>query len=170
MEAKTPALLVVLVETERLRWFVASIPPDGPPVPLLRSEEDDLATYRGLDLDEQVAFLRHRFCGVLQRGCDRLWAREKKPKQFVILFDGPLAEATGKLTSRIAEHFAEWMLNPPVAVFINGCGLRSPGSPPLDRLAGEIAPALEEVVHTSLDGLLAAREDSRPWEVVAKKV
>ena len=68
MQTKTPTMLVILVETVRLRWFVAAVGLDGVATPLLCSEADDLGPYRGLDFDEQVAFLRHRFCGVLQRG------------------------------------------------------------------------------------------------------
>src|SRR5437899_1907017 len=122
METKTPAMLVVLVETARLRWFVASVPRDGPSVPLICSEDDDLGKYRDLDFDEQVAFLRHRFCGVLQRGCDRLWARTCKACQFVFVFEGPVPAATGELTRAIADHFVQWMLNPPVAVFVSANG------------------------------------------------
>src|SRR5262249_3886796 len=86
MGTKTPVVLLVLVETARLRWFVAALGLDGQAVPLLRSEEGDLEKYRGLAFDEQVAFLRHRFCGVLQRGCDRLWARDSKACQFAFVF------------------------------------------------------------------------------------
>ena len=41
MSPKTPVVLLVLVETARLRWFVAALGLDGWPVPLLRSEEGD---------------------------------------------------------------------------------------------------------------------------------
>ena len=71
MTPKAPAMLVVLVETERLRWFVAAVDLDGPAMSLLRSEDSDLEKVRTVDFDEQVAFLRHRFCGILQRGIDR---------------------------------------------------------------------------------------------------
>src|SRR5437870_9563176 len=119
MDAKTPVVLLVLVETARLRWFVASLGLDGRATPLLRSEVGDLDKYVGLSFDEQVSFLRHRFCGVLQRGCDRLWARGNKACQFVFVFDRALPEAAGDLTQAVADHLAEWMLNPPVVVFIS---------------------------------------------------
>src|SRR4051812_40792050 len=116
MEHKSPVMLLVLVDVARLRWFVASIALDGQTVPLLRSDEGDLEKYRELSFDEQVAFLRHRFCGVLQRGCDRIWARNNKACQFVFFFEGQLLDATGQLTQAVADHFTEWMLNPPVVV------------------------------------------------------
>src|SRR5258708_35055651 len=117
MDSKTPVVLIVLVDAARLRWLVAALGLDGALVPLLRSEDGDLATYQGLPFDEQVSFLRHRFCGVLQRGCDRLWPAGKKACHFVFLFDGILPGATEELIQQTAEHFVEWMLNPPVVVF-----------------------------------------------------
>src|ERR1700730_17021718 len=117
MDPKEPVLLLVLVETARLRWFVASIDRNGQSMPLLRSDVGDLETYRGLEFDEQLAFLRHRFCGALQRGCDRIWARGNKASHFIFGFQGLRPEATGSLPRALAEHLAEWMLTPPVVVF-----------------------------------------------------
>src|SRR6202043_980031 len=110
-----------------------ALEPDGRAAPLLRSGEGDLEKYRGLDFDEQVAFLRHRFCGVLQRGCDRLWARNTKACQFVFVFEEVLPDPTGQLTKALAGHFAEWLLKPPVAVFV-----RADANDPsrLDQLSG----------------------------------
>jgi hypothetical protein len=162
MEQKTPVLLVVLIETARLRWFVAAVGLDGRPVPLLCSEADNLAKYQGLDFDEQVAFLRHRFCGVLQRGCDRIWARQAKACQFVFVFEGLLPEPTGTLTQALAEHFTLWMLNPPVAVF------NRQGAGPLEKLAGEIDPSREEILSAALEPLRIAREEPAAWELVRK--
>jgi hypothetical protein len=161
MDEKTPVLLVVLVQTSRLCWFVAAIDPDGRAAPLLRSQVGDLEKYRGLDFDGQVAFLRHRFCGVLQRGCDRLWSRQWKARQFAIAFDEPLPEPTGRLTEAIAEHFVQWLLNPPVVVYT--------GADQLDRVAGAIEPALEGLLHSGLGTLLAARDDPGAWELAPAK-
>lgn len=164
MEAKTPVVLLVLVETARLRWFVAALGLDGQAVPLLRSEVGDLDKYLGLAFDEQVAFLRHRFCGVLQRGCDRLWARSSKACQFAIVFEGLIPEATGGLTQAVAEHYAVWMLNPPVAVF------NRTGDPPrLELLAGQLAGPLEELVQSQIDGLLTVRDEEGVWELSHQK-
>src|SRR5437588_9991188 len=124
MDAKTPVVLLVLVETARLRWFVASLGLDGRATPLLRSEVGDLDKYRGLPFDEQVAFLRHRFCGVLQKGCDRLWARGLKASQFAIVFEGVLPDPTGGLVRAVADHFTLRMVNPPAAAFVRA-GKRS---------------------------------------------
>jgi hypothetical protein len=164
MTPKTPVLLLILVETPRLRWFVAALSLDGRVVPLLRSEEGDLAKYQGLPFDEQVGFARHRFCGVMQRGCDRLWARDLKACHFVIVFEGLLPEPTGELTQAAADNLALWMLNPPVVVFNAPSG---PGR--LEKLAGDLDPPLEDLVRAHLGELLAAREDPDAWELSPKK-
>jgi hypothetical protein len=165
MDSKTPVLLVVLVEAARLRWFVAALGPDGQATPLLRSEVGDLEKYRGLDFDGQVSFLRHRFCGVLQRGCDRLWSRGMKSRQFVFVFDEPLPEPSGRLTAAVAEHFVEWMLSPPVVVYSGGAA----DVPPLDKVAGAIDGSLEELLRARLGALLAARDDPGAWELAPTK-
>jgi len=169
MESKAPALLLVLVETEQLRWFVASIGLNGQAATLLCSEAGDLEPYRGLEFDEQVAFLRHRFCGTLQRGCDRLWARNHKACQFVILFERPLPEPSGELTRAVAAHFTEWMLNPPVAVYTSSNGFAPCEAYHLERLAGQLDPALEKLLHARLGELLAARENPAAWELARQK-
>jgi hypothetical protein len=168
MEPKAPAVLVVLVEATRLRWFVAGLGLDGAVLPLLRSEEGDLSPYQGFDFDEQVSFLRHRFCGVLQRGCDRLWARDRKACQFVFVFGGLLPGTTAELTEQVAQHFVLWMLNPPVAVFACEDGLDScPSSP--TPLAGHLDAPLQELLGKHLAGLIAATADEGTWELSAKR-
>jgi hypothetical protein len=165
---KTPVLLVVLVETSRLRWFVAALGLDGQAAPLLRSDVGDLEKYRDLDLDGQVSFLRHRFCGVLQRGCDRLWARGLKACQFTFVFESPLAEPTGLLTAAIAEHFTQWLLNPPVAVLVSADGFDAP-APRLETVAGGLDGPLDALLRKHLGALLAARADEGQWELSRKK-
>ena len=165
---KTPVLLVVLVETSRLRWFVAALGLDGQAAPLLRSDVGDLEKYRGLDLDGQVSFLRHRFCGVLQRGCDRLWARGLKACQFAFVFESPVAEPTGQLTAAIAEHFTQWLLNPPVAVLVSADGFDTP-APRLDMVAGGLDAPLDVLLRNHLGALLAARDDPAAWELAPGK-
>src|SRR5262245_47404942 len=146
MDTKTPVVLVVLVDCARLRWLVAALGLDGTLAPLVRSEGGDLATYQGQPFDEQVSFLRHRFCNVLQRGCDRLWPVGKKACHFVFLFDGALPEATEELIPQVSEHFVEWMLNPPAVVFT----VERRQTPQLTLLAGSIDPPLEDLVRTAL--------------------
>jgi hypothetical protein len=169
MEAKTPVLLVVLVETVRRRWFVAEVGLDGQATPLLRSEDGDLDKYLGLDFDEQVAFLRHRFCGVLQRGCDRLWARHHKACQFVFVFDGHFPEPTGLLTEAVADHYVQWMLNPPVAVLVSANGFDAAEGPRTATMAGELDPERSRLLNASLGGLLALRENADAWELARRQ-
>jgi hypothetical protein len=163
MEQKKAAMLVIVVESEWLRWFVSAIQLDGTTVPLMCSEVDDLEKYRCLPFDEQVGFLRHRFCGVLQRGCDRLWARNSKACQFVFVFQGLLAETSGQLTQTVADHFAEWMLKPPVAVFAE---LKDGG---LSRLAGTIDAELDALLVKQLSTVVAAHEEASVWELARQK-
>jgi hypothetical protein len=166
MSQKTPALLVVLVDAARLRWFVAAVGLDGQAVPLLRSVEGDLERYRGLEYDDQVSFLRHRLCGVVQRGCDRLWARGMKACHFVFVFEGLLPDVTGRLTQAIADHFSLWMLNPPVVVYY--CPSQS-GALQLEKLAGDIESQQEDLVRSRLGNLLAAQNNSDAWDLSQKK-
>jgi hypothetical protein len=168
MESKAPAVLVVLVEAARLRWFVAGLGLDGGSFPLLRSEEGDLSPYQGLDFDDQVSFLRHRFCGILQRGCDRLWARDSKACQFVFVFGGLLPGTTATLTERVADHFVQWMLNPPVAVFACEGGLDSCATP-RTPLAGQLDAPLQKLLDDGLAGLIVATAEEGAWELSAKR-
>src|SRR5580704_9209886 len=124
MPPKEPVLLTILIETGRLRWYVAGIALDGAATPLICSEPGNLSPYVGVPLDEQVNFLRHRFAGVLQRGCDRLWGRQQKPCQIIFVADGPFIEADPELARHVAEHFVAWMSNPPVAWFVCGAGFQ----------------------------------------------
>lgn len=164
MTPKTPAMLLVLVETARLRWFVAAVGHGGRIMPLLRSEDGDLAKYQELPFDDQVAFLRHRFCGVLQKGCDRLWARDCKASQFVIVFEGLLPDPSGELTRSAAEHFATWMLNPPAIVF-NHPGANSQ----LELVAGEADPSVAADLLSHLRSLMPIRDDPDAWELSPRK-
>jgi hypothetical protein len=170
MSEKEPVVLVVLVGTARLRWFVAAVGlPDGAVTPLVCSPEGDLATYQGLGFDDQVSFLRHRFCGIVQRGCDRLWPVGKKARQFAFLFDGTLPETTADLTVRVAEHFVEWMLNPPVVVFTATGDEGGPELPGFRRLAGTLDQAAEEALRAGLDPLRARVAEPGAWEVSQRK-
>lgn len=172
METKSPTILLVLVETAKLRWYVAGLGLDGLLATLICSDEDDLSPYRGIDFDEQVAFLRHRFCGVLQRGCYRLWEQQKKACQFVFVFEGLLPESNvaggpmlehGTLTQRIAEHMVEWMMNPPIAVLAES----APGR--LDRLAGTMEAAQETLLLARLAEVEALRVEQAAWDLVRQK-
>jgi hypothetical protein len=169
MTDKEPVLLTVLIETTKLRWHVVGIGLSGEPLPLLVSEPGNLSPYLDIPFDDQVSFLRHRLSGVLQRGCDRLWGRQKKPCQIVFVADGPFVKASTELTPRVAEHLVEWMTRPPVVFFTSAHGLRMRESPVLDCVAGE----LDEPLRTALDAGLTALGDAwdRPdaWELVLTK-
>lgn len=159
METREPVLLLVVVEAGRLRWFAAELALDGTLTPLLRSEPGDLASYRGLPFDEQVSFLRHRFCGVLQRGCHRLWARDRKARAFVFLFEGQFSEARGDLPLAVAEHLRDWMHNPPAFAYA--------WSPPtgLRPLTDEMGPPHEDLVRSHLAALDDLRADPEAGEL-----
>lgn len=169
MTDKEPVLLTVLIETAALRWHVAGIDLAGQPLPLLVSEPGNLRPYLGIPFDEQVSFLRHRLSGVLQRGCDRLWGRQKKPCQIVFVADGPFAEASAELTPRVAEHLVEWMTRPPVVFFTWASGLRSPLPPALDCVAGELDAPLRQALDAGLTALNQAWDQPDAWELVHTK-
>lgn len=169
MTAREPVLLVVLVETAQLRWYVAGIGLDGEALPLMCSEPGNLDPYLGLPLDEQISFLRHRFSGVLQRGCDRLWGRQKKPCQIVFVTDGPFIQAEPELTRRVAEHFVVWMTNPPVVVFVSRRGFH-PGEPhALELVTGDIDAPFRKTLESGLPRLAAAMQKSEAWELAPTK-
>ena len=161
MSDKEPVLLVVLVETQKLCWRVGAIDMNGQAIPLLRSVAQDLDVYLPLPFDEQASFLRHRFCGVLQRGCDRLWALKKKACHFVFLIDGDFPHASPELTTRTAEHLAEWMANPPLSFHkhLNTVELMS--------VAGELPEASMAVLREGLPMLQDAAAQSSIWEEVS---
>jgi hypothetical protein len=169
MTDKEPALLMVLIETATLRWYVAGIDLTGRPAPLLVSEPGNLSPYVGIPFDDQVSFLRHRLSGVLQRGCDRLWARRQKPCQIVFVADGPFVEADAALTPRVAEHFVEWLTNPPVVFFCADRGFAGPAALSLNRVAGEIEAGLRDSLEIGLSALHVLLGQPEAWELVPTK-
>jgi len=169
MQTKEPVMLVVMIEARRLRWFAAGLTMTGEVLPLLSSEIGDLEPYTELGFDEQASFLRHRFCGILQHGCDRLWPRMKKAVQFVFIFDEQLEDPSGQLTQRVAEHFVEWMTNPPVVAFAAHDGFADIKPGQLERLAGDPDPTLQNVLNDSLPALASATAAPELWEVSRKR-
>jgi hypothetical protein len=121
-----------------------------------------------LEFDDQVSFLRHRLSGVLQRGCDRLWARRKKPCQLVFVLERPLDQDPDELTPRVAEHFVEWLSNPPLVFFISESGFDRQKPPRLNKMAGDLEATLQRLLDSRLQDLYAAVDDG-PWEVLPKK-
>jgi hypothetical protein len=169
MGAKEPVLLTVFVETATLRWFVAGIDARATAIPLVCSEPGNLSPYLGVALDEQVSFLRHRFAGVLQRGCDRLWGRQQKPFQIVFVTDAPFAEAPPELTRRVADHFVAWMTSPAVVFFTNRAG-NSPSEPAtLELVAGALDPGWQTAFESGLPQIVAATQQPGAFELAPPK-
>ena len=166
MAEKEPVLLTILIDTRRMRWLAGGIGFDKQVFPLLASQDDDLAGYRSMEFDEQASFLRHRFCGALQRGCDRLWGLRKKAFQFVFLTDSVFPGAPDELTDRIADHLAQWMTNPPVVFFSSEAGSFDVSPVAVTRLAGDISAELSTAFDAGLPALLEAATQTDQWEQV----
>jgi hypothetical protein len=166
MAEKEPVLLTILIDTDRMRWLAGGIDFDHRVFPLLASQDGDLAGYRGMGFDEQASFLRHRFCGALQRGCDRLWGVRKKACQFVFLTDCDFPGAPPELTGRNADHLAQWMTNPPVAFFSADNASFDVRPVEFTRLAGEISTDFMTAFELGLPAFLDAAEQTDPWERV----
>lgn len=164
MTEKEPVLLVVLVETQELRWRVGAVDMNGNAIPLLRSVPQDLSVYPPLPFDEQASFLRHRFCGVLQRGCDRLWALKKKACHFAFLIDGDFPHAPAELTTRTAQHLTEWMANPPLS-FHRSAAPQSDADD-LCTVSGSLAESSITVLRSGLPELIGAYASEDLWEEV----
>ncbi|PAY17980.1 hypothetical protein CKO51_18400 [Rhodopirellula sp. SM50] len=169
MTDKEPVLLTVLIESVTRRWSVAGITSDGRGVPLMCTEPGDFDAVVGQTLDEQASYLRHRLSGVLQRGCDRLWGRQMKPRHIVFVADEPLRRSHPDLTQRVAEHFVEWMTSPPVAFFICTDGWSGDAELTLDTVAGELDPTDQEILTKALPTLIQTLQDREAWEFAASK-
>ena len=166
MADKEPVLLTILIDTSRMRWLAGGIGFDKQVFPLLASQDGDLAGYRSMELDEQTSFWRHRFCGALQRGCDRLWGLRKKAFQFIFLTDSVFPDAPCELTERIADHLAQWMTNPPVVFFSSDGGSFDMRPVEVTRLAGDISAEFFTAFDAGLPALLEVATQTDPWEQV----
>ena len=163
MTDKEPVLLTVWIDPAQLQWHVAGIDLAGRVTPLVCSAPGNLRPYLGAEPDEQANFLRHRLCGVLQRGCDRLWGRRQKPCHVALVATAPFESTDPALTARVAEHFVEWMTRPPVAFFL----LERSGDQTLRlaRVAGEIDPERRQALDAGLPALLRALDHLDQWEL-----
>lgn len=166
MSQKEPVLLLVLVQTSRMRWLVAGIDFQNQAFPLLVSTDNDLAPYQTLSFDEQASFLRHRFCGVLQRGCDRLWGRQKKACKFVFLTDAQFPNAAREeLTQRVADHLVEWMAKPSVAFLNSQADFDSLPLNPV-CIAGQLSTEQQTALQAALPAVYQALHTPEVWEQV----
>jgi hypothetical protein len=168
MEAKEPMILTLIVVAKPQQWFLAAVDLRGHVHRLLCSEPGDLAAYEGLPFDDQMSFLRHRICGVLQRGHDRLWPVDRKACQFVFLFAGDLPGTDAELIPRLADHFAEWMLSPPAVVFTLEHGLNAKVTE-IRQLAGSMDSRYRNALTEAFPSLLHAATDPASWEISSHK-
>lgn len=159
-------VLAIVIETAKLRWYIVGLSPAGDISPLLRSQVGDFDNYLGADFDEQVTFLRHRFSGVIQRGADRLLREGMRPGRIVFLADGPFQRASRELTDRVADHFVQWLNQPPVLFLM---GLLGAENPSLERLAGEPDQQLESALCELAPSIAALMRDSQAWETAPRK-
>lgn len=168
MTSKEPVLLVVFIRNEHLRWYVAGITMEGEPVPLICSESGMLAPFQDRAFDEQVSFLRHNLSGALQRGCDRLWGKKMKPCQIIFLSESHFDPANEDLTHRVADHFVQWMANPPVVFFIQD-SVQVENESSLKKIAGEMDNSSEAAMKKGLEDLVRCLSETERWEVAPKR-
>ncbi len=168
MSERETVILVVLIDTDLLGWHVGCITSKNVAMPLMRSENGNLDEYRGLELDEQVSFLRHRLAGVLQRGCDRLCGIQMKASCFVVIANGRYPDAGEELSQQVANHFVEWMLSPPITFLQAPLGFRPMQKVPLEVVAGEISLSLQESLESGLVEFVGLLEEPDRWELIVR--
>ncbi|WP_442511129.1 hypothetical protein SH528x_002795 [Novipirellula sp. SH528] len=167
MSDRQLAPLVVLIDTSNCLWHAGTFDASSQPVPLIRSDSGNLDAYKGQPFDEQISFLRHRLAGVLQRGCDRLFSRQMKASHFVLIADGDFPEADESVTPRLAEHFVQWMMNPPVVYLRAPQGFDVQDAGDLEVIAGDFPTEIASTVQTGLSQLVTLQSDSDLWERIA---
>lgn len=161
MATREPVMLIVLIETGEFRWYAAGVDRNSEVTPLVRSPSNDLSPYVAQPYDEQVSFLRHRLSGVLQRGCDRLFGRGQKPAHIVFAVDGLFLEAVPELTQRVADHFVQWMTNPPVVFLVLGQSRADKRV-----IAGDWPAAERAAFEKAWPALAAAQSQQDLWELI----
>ncbi|MGB0599041.1 MAG: hypothetical protein ACPGLY_20345 [Rubripirellula sp.] len=166
---KTPALLVVVVLSEKQQWFVAGISlDDGILDCLVRSEPANLDAYVGADPDEQLSFLRHRLSGAMQRGVDRLWGKDAKASRIILIADQELPNSTPELLPRLAQHLEVWLTRPPISFFCGRGKERVECFSELRCLVGQLTPIEQACLEKQLPALKQKLTVPTDWEVIAK--
>jgi hypothetical protein len=165
---KTPTLLLVVIKSASQQWFVAGIDLDGTIVPLVRSEPHNLDQYVGQSDDEQLSFLRHRLSGAMQRGCDRLWARNAKATRIVLIADSDLPESDAGLLPRLAEHFHTWMTRPPVSFYRGRGNATIDDFDSLECLVGEVTAEHAAALKQAMGSLCEQMAADDCWEIIQK--
>lgn len=163
---KSPALLVVVIRAALKQWYVAGIGPEGTVTPLVRSERGNLDQYVGQRDDEQLSFLRHRLSGAMQRGCDRLWAKEAKAARIVLIADDNLPDSDSELLQRLADHFHTWMTRPPVTCYRGHGGSTIEDLESLECLVGQPDAPHATCLQSALPDLVRQIDDDDSWEIV----
>ena len=164
--SKTPALLVVVIRTSAKQWFVAGSTECDPLLPLVCSEPGNLGEYVDLPPDDQLSFMRHRIAGAIQRGFDRLYAKDAKTQQIILFIDDEFPNASPNLLQRVGDHFAAWMTRPAVCCY-RGTGVkRSTSVEQLTRISGLMERLWTEQFEKSLPHLTDALDVEEIWEHV----
>lgn len=165
---RKPVLLVILIETDSLRWYAGAIASAQQSFSLLRSEPGDLGGYASLPHDAQVSFLRHRLAGVMQRGGDRLYLRQMKTSRFLLIADGPFEHSASGATEHLAEHFVQWLMNPPATYLQVPKDFALDSDTDLKIVAGELPDDVREALRAQLPELIKARRCDDRWESVVR--
>ena len=168
MTDREPALLVVLIEAASFRWHVAGVDRGGQTIPLLQSEDGDLDEFRELEFDAQISFLRHRLAGALQRGCDRLYARKLKASRFLLIADGTFPNAAAGVTERLADHFVQWMINPPATFLLTPSEFRIRQDSDINLIAGELPESVSAELENALPAIVSQLNQPEHWELIAR--
>jgi hypothetical protein len=92
-----------------------------------------------------------------------------KPGQVIFVADASFPHADPDLTQRVAEHFVDWMTNPPVVFFVSDNGFPRNGEATLRRLAGGLDHARHDALDRGLPQLLGAIERDDGWELAPNK-
>jgi CheY-like chemotaxis protein len=165
---REPALLIVLIEANSFRWNVAAVDNRGQVIPLLQSEEGDLDELEGLEIDAQVSFLRHRLAGALQRGCDRLHARQLRASRFVLIADGTFPNAASGVTQRLADHFVQWMINPPATFLLMADRFNAADNGDFNLNAGTLPQTVSTTLEETLPSIVSQLDQPEQWDLVPR--
>ena len=161
---KTAALLIVVIRTELQQWFVAGSTENDPVIPLVCSEPGNLKEYVDLSIDEQLSFLRHRIAGAIQRGFDRLYTKDAKAKQILLLIDDEFPSGCPALSQRLGDHFHTWMSRPCVSCYQGSAGRMPATVEQWTCLAGPMEQTERDQWDRSLPMLLDLLDSADCWE------
>ncbi|EMI17933.1 hypothetical protein RMSM_05135 [Rhodopirellula maiorica SM1] len=90
-----------------------------------------------------------------------------KANHFVLIADGDFPEADENVTPRLAEHFVQWMMNPPVVYLRAPQGFNVQDTADLEVIAGDFPEEIASTVQAGLSQLVALQSDADCWERIA---